>query len=28
LNVGLTIWLWTTSNVVNSLDASEINTLC
>jgi hypothetical protein len=28
LNVGLPVWLWTTLNVLNSLDASQISTLC
>jgi hypothetical protein len=28
LNVGLPVWLWTTLNVPNSLDASQIITLC
>jgi hypothetical protein len=28
LNVGLSVWLWTTLNVLNSLDASQISTLC
>jgi hypothetical protein len=28
LNVGLSVWLWTTPNVLNSLDASQISTLC
>jgi hypothetical protein len=28
LNVGLPVWLWTTPNVSNSLDASQISTLC
>jgi hypothetical protein len=28
LNVGLSVWLWTTLNVKNSLDASHISTLC
>jgi hypothetical protein len=27
-NVGLLVWFWTTPNVLNSLDASQINTLC
>jgi hypothetical protein len=28
LNVGLSVWLWTTPNVLNSLDDSQIRTLC
>jgi hypothetical protein len=28
LNVGLPVWLWTTMNALNSLDASHIRTLC
>jgi hypothetical protein len=28
LNVGLPVWLWTTLNVPNALDASQISTLC
>jgi hypothetical protein len=28
LNVGLSVWLWTTLNVPNALDASQISTLC
>jgi hypothetical protein len=28
LNVGLSIWLWTTLNASNALDASQISTLC
>jgi hypothetical protein len=28
LNVGLLVSLWTTSNVLNSLDVSQINTFC
>jgi hypothetical protein len=28
LDVGLPIWLWTTLNVPNALDASQIRTLC
>jgi hypothetical protein len=28
LNVGKSVWLWTTLNVPNALDASHIRTLC